>query len=146
LHLVGHSLGGVIIVKLFELAPVLPPGRIVLLGSPLLGCRAANNLARLPLGRRALGLSIHEEVLHVRERKWRVERPLGILAGESAFGLGRLLGPLGGPSDGTVLIAETRLPGASEHRVLRVSHSGLVFSAAVARQTAAFLRTGRFEP
>ncbi len=29
----------------------LPPGRIVLLGSPLRGSRAAQNLARLPFGR-----------------------------------------------------------------------------------------------
>src|ERR1700737_2177034 len=39
LHLVGHSLGGLVILKLFEddseAQTRLPPGRIVLLGSPL---------------------------------------------------------------------------------------------------------------
>lgn len=48
LHLVGHSLGGLVILKLFESGKgaQLPPGRIVLLGSPLNGSRAARNLAR----------------------------------------------------------------------------------------------------
>ena len=39
-----------------------------------------------------------------------------------------------------------RLAGATEHRVLKVSHSGMLFSGAVVRQTAAFLRAGRFAP
>ena len=36
------------------------------------------------------------------------------------------------------------LEGAKEHLTLPVTHSGMVFSAAVARQTAAFLRDGHF--
>ncbi|MGC1520487.1 MAG: alpha/beta fold hydrolase, partial [Steroidobacteraceae bacterium] len=46
LHLVGHSLGGLVILKAFEHEEglrALPPGRIVLLGSPLRGSRAARN-------------------------------------------------------------------------------------------------------
>src|SRR5271169_6131112 len=43
LHLVGHSLGGLVILKLFENGEgaQLPPGRIVLLGSPLNGSSTA---------------------------------------------------------------------------------------------------------
>jgi pimeloyl-ACP methyl ester carboxylesterase len=67
LHLVGHSLGGLVILKAFELEPELlgrlPPGRIVLLGSPLRGSRTARNLALWPFGRRIMGRSIQEEVL-----------------------------------------------------------------------------------
>jgi hypothetical protein len=44
-----------------------------------------------------------------------------------------------------VWVAETDLPGATDQLRLRVSHSGMVFSARVARQVAAFLRDGRFE-
>src|SRR5277367_6076788 len=46
LHLVGHSLGGLVILKLFEsdAGAQLPPGRIVLLGSPLRGSRTAHNV------------------------------------------------------------------------------------------------------
>jgi pimeloyl-ACP methyl ester carboxylesterase len=148
LHLIGHSLGGLVILKLFEQSPemqvALPPGRIVLLGSPLRGSRTARNLARLPFGRRIMGRSIHEEVLMARDRQWNRSRELGVIAGDLGFGLGRLVGTLGGPSDGTVLIEETQLEGAADRVVLRVSHTGMLFSAAVARAAAGFLRTGRF--
>ena len=66
LHLVAHSMGGLVILKLFELsllpqgplagvAQRLPPGRIVLTGSPVRGSRSAERLVRLPLGRALLG-------------------------------------------------------------------------------------------
>jgi hypothetical protein len=41
-------------------------------------------------------------------------------------------------------VAETQLVGAEDHAVLRVSHTGLVFSKAVASATGAFLKTGKF--
>ena len=70
LHLVGHSLGGLVILKLFE-SPEgarLPPGRIVVLGSPLNGSLAARNLARLPFGKKILGQGIDEALLRPQER------------------------------------------------------------------------------
>jgi pimeloyl-ACP methyl ester carboxylesterase len=150
LHLVGHSLGGVMILKLFEddadAAARLPPGRIVLLGSPLRGSRTAQNLARLPFGKKIMGSSVGEELLASRgERRWGRARELGVIAGDLGFGLGRLVGTLGGPSDGTILVEETELEGAADRLVLRVSHTGMLFSAAVARAAGTFLSTGRFE-
>ena len=59
-HLVGHSLGGLVILKLFELGftanglltsvMALPAGRVVLMGSPVQGSLSAQRVARLPLG------------------------------------------------------------------------------------------------
>jgi pimeloyl-ACP methyl ester carboxylesterase len=148
LHLVGHSLGGLVILKLFaEDAGVqarLPPGRVVLLGSPLRGSRTAEKLARLPFGRKIMGLGVGEELLTSRERRWNGARDLGVIAGDLGFGLGRLVGTLGGPSDGTIMVEETELDGATDRLVLRVSHTGMLFSAAVAHAAGAFLRSGRF--
>jgi pimeloyl-ACP methyl ester carboxylesterase len=146
LHLVGHSLGGLVILKMFQAGDgaLLPPGRIVLLGSPLNGSRTAENLARLPFGKRILGRGIHEELLTARERRWHGQRDLGVIAGNLSVGLGRLVGAHRTPSDGTVFVDETRLSGVSQHLVLRVSHTGLPFSAGVARQAGTFLRTGAF--
>jgi len=146
LHLVGHSLGGLVILKLFEngAGAQLPPGRIVLLGSPLNGSRAAQNLARLPFGRKILGSGVREELLTERQRRWTGQRELAVIAGSVGIGLGRLVGVYGAPSDGTIFVEETRLPGILEHLVLRVSHTALPFSSTVARQTAAFLNDGSF--
>ena len=146
LHLVGHSLGGLVILKLFEqdAADRLPPGRIVFLGSPLNGSRAARNLAGLPLGKMLLGRGVHEELLTPRERRWRAQRDLGVIAGSLSVGLGKLVGVRGAPNDGTIFVDETRLPGISQHLVMPVSHTGLPFSKSVARQTGAFLDSGKF--
>jgi pimeloyl-ACP methyl ester carboxylesterase len=155
LHLVGHSLGGLLILKLFEHETLrdgrfesgvpLPAGRIVLLGSPVGGSGAARRLAQLPFGRKIMGLTVHDELLTPRRRRWDAARELGIIAGDVGLGLGRLVGRFTEPNDGTVAVEETRLPGETEHKVMRVSHSGMLFSAAVAGQTAAFLRSGRFK-
>jgi pimeloyl-ACP methyl ester carboxylesterase len=148
LHLVGHSLGGLVILKLFaedaDVQARLPPGRVVLLGSPLRGSRTAEKLARLPFGRKIMGLGVGEELLTSRGRRWNGARDLGVIAGDLGFGLGRLVGTLGGPSDGTIMVEETELDGATDRLVLRVSHTGMLFSAAVARAAGAFLRSGRF--
>jgi len=160
LHLVGHSLGGLVILKMFEdglyeaeqagrarglgLHAELPPGRIVLLGSPVQGSQAAQSLARLPFGRQLLGQSAEGELLSSRARHWEGGRELGIIAGDLAFGLGRVLGTFDEPNDGTVMVEETLIEGASDRRVLRVSHTGMLFSAEVAHQIVSFLRIGRF--
>jgi pimeloyl-ACP methyl ester carboxylesterase len=150
LHLVGHSMGGLVILELFEglaagEAAAPPPGRIVLLGSPVRGSLAARNLAQLPFGRRILGLTAHEVLLPERDRRGLGARDLGVIAGNVPVGFGRFMGPFPAPSDGTVLLHETQLMGAKESLVLRTTHSGMVYSRLVARQVAAFLRHGHFE-
>jgi pimeloyl-ACP methyl ester carboxylesterase len=152
LHLVGHSMGGAVILELFESSSVrsaplvgqLPPGRIVLLGSPVRGSRAARNLSQLPFGRRMLGRTAEDALLPERDRRWRGERELGIIAGTVPVGFGRFMGPFDAPSDGTVLVEETHLPGAKQHLSMRTTHSGMVYSAPIAREIASFLRDGRF--
>ena len=46
LPFVGHSLGGLVILRALELTDDLPPGRAVLLGTPSQGSRAAPRTAR----------------------------------------------------------------------------------------------------
>jgi pimeloyl-ACP methyl ester carboxylesterase len=145
LHIVGHSMGGLLILELFEGAQNLPPGRIVLLGTPVQGSRAARILAARPLGRRIIGLTAHEALVPQRERRWLGTREVGVIAGNLPLGFGRLLGSFDEPSDGTVLVAETRLVGAKQQLTLCTSHTGMVYSSLVARQTATFLQEGQFD-
>ena len=143
--LVGHSLGGVVILTLLERTPPRRPGRAVLLGAPLQGSCAARGLARWPGGRGILGRAIAEAVLDARPRMQALHREVGVIAGTAPYGLGRLVARLPEPNDGVVLVEETRLAGARDHIELPVNHSGMLFSRVVADQTAAFLENGRFE-
>ena len=54
-HVIAHSLGGVIALETFAAASDLPPGRIVLLGAPVQGSRAARAIAAWSLGPQILG-------------------------------------------------------------------------------------------
>ena len=145
LHLVGHSLGGLLLLHAQQRQPDPRPGRIVCLGSPLRGSRAAKALAGLPFGEEILGATIRDAVLSGGLSAWRGQREVGVIAGTLAAGLGVLFSELPEPNDGTVAVDETRLPGITDHLQLKVSHTGLLFDDQVAAQTAYFLRHGVFE-
>jgi pimeloyl-ACP methyl ester carboxylesterase len=144
-HLVGHSLGGIVLFRYLESKSLAPPGRAVLLAAPLQGSRAAQRVARWPIGLAIMGRNIEAEVLPSAARRWESDRELGVIAGDLSLGVGKLLGLGDEPNDGTVLVAETDLPGATDRIVVPVSHTGMLFSAEVARYTAAFLRSGIFQ-
>ncbi len=143
-HLVGHSLGGLAILRCLERHPQQPPGRVVFLGTPCLTSRTANAVARFRFGRAILGQAATEELLYTHERSWPHGRELGIIAGNQSFSLGRLVVDFDEANDGTVTVAETRLPGAKAHIVLPVSHSGMLLSARVAHEVGQFLELGHF--
>lgn len=141
-HLVGHSLGGMLAAAAVQSDPHWLDGRIVCLGSPLCGSAASRLLRRLPGGSALLGRSI--EVLEHGLARWEAPQRLGVIAGSLPLGLGMLLGGLHGAHDGTVAVAETRLPGIADHCVIAAAHAGLVYSDEAARQVACFLHRGRF--
>ncbi|MBI4195803.1 MAG: alpha/beta hydrolase [Betaproteobacteria bacterium] len=144
LHFVGHSLGGLVILRMLERAPQLNVGRVVLAGTPFGDSFSAQRLARLPGGRAALGRSM----LEWQGRSRSLELPnveIGVIAGDVAIGLGRVIAPaLPKPNDGVVCVEETRLAAMRDHVVLRVNHTGMLLSAAVARRICEFLRSGAF--
>jgi pimeloyl-ACP methyl ester carboxylesterase len=150
IHLVGHSLGGLVTLKCLEddeaqaREPKIAPGRVVLLGSPLQGTAVARSLSRFGVFKAVIGRGIVAEAQPPVPRRWTGSRDVGVIAGNVSLGFGRLVAPLPSPNDGTVAVEETQLVGAADHIVLPVSHTGMVFSPAVMRQTAAFLKTGRF--
>jgi pimeloyl-ACP methyl ester carboxylesterase len=143
-HLVAHSLGGVVALAALRDRPDPRVRRIVLLASPLAGSASGRSLAAKRWGAPLLGTT---------RALWgdmpQLEIPPGVeagaIAGERRLGLGRLIGldvPL--PNDGVVAVAETRHPKLADHLVMRVAHSEMLVSSAVARQAAAFLENGRF--
>jgi pimeloyl-ACP methyl ester carboxylesterase len=143
-HFIGHSLGGLVIYRFLERFPEQPPGRVVFLGVPCVASRAAEHAGRFAPLARLLGPSVADELLTVRERRWTHARPLGIVAGNQPLGLGQFFARFDEDNDGTIAVSETRLPGATDHIVLPVSHLGMLLSARVARAAGAFLTQGHF--
>lgn len=147
-HLVGHSLGGVVSLRMLSLYPDSPPGKIVCIGSPLCGARAANVLNASGWGSRILGKTVSEGVIQQSADKWAAsvveQRDVGSIAGTTSAGLGRLIADFHEANDGTVAVSETQLPGITDHICMTVSHSGLVLSSDVAAQVAAFILEGAF--
>lgn len=143
-HVVGHSLGGLLALHTLARFPEPRPGRVVCLGSPLRGSMAARAMAGLPFGEDILGATVREAVLNGGLDEYRGAREVGVIAGTLGVGLGVVIENLPEPNDGTVAVVETQLPGIRDHLEIAVSHTGLLVSPLVASQTAYFLRHGQF--
>jgi pimeloyl-ACP methyl ester carboxylesterase len=144
-HFIGHSFGGVVLCRYFQKHPCSRPGRVVILGSPLTGSRSARTVARNALMRRMIGPLVNAELVDECEpRSWACQNELGVIAGTSAMGLGRLFTKFDEEFDGTVGVSETKLPGHKAHLALPVSHMGMLANRTVARHVGEFLARGRF--
>jgi pimeloyl-ACP methyl ester carboxylesterase len=140
-HLVGHSLGGLVALETVASYAGLPPGRVLCLGSPLAGSSAARGMARRHLG---FWLGRSATLLRSGLHALPEGREVAVIAGSKSMGLGVVFGEFDGLNDGTVAVWETRLPGLADHRVLPDSHTGLLLDRRVADLAAGFLRDGRF--
>ncbi len=144
IHLVGHSLGGLVILQALQDNPGLINGRIVLLGSPVRGSAVARRIHQRRLLRWLIGRS-GEQGLLGGGPQWRGWQSLGVIAGRYSLGIGRLMGGLSGANDGVVNLAETLIEGAQDCIVVDATHIGLLVSKRVAGQVCAFLKRGRFD-
>lgn len=145
-NLVGHSLAGLVILRALEIIGDGRVERVVLMGSPVRGSRAARRMRKLPFGARLLGRSAEDPgLIDGYEGGWKGPQAIGILAGTGRFGLGRLFGPLPVPNDGTVAVEETKLDGAADTVLVNATHTSMVVSKAVAWQVIHFLAEGCFD-
>jgi pimeloyl-ACP methyl ester carboxylesterase len=141
-HLVAHSLGGLVVRRLLHDFPAQRPGRVVTLGTPHQGSYVAGRASRRGVLRRLLGMSLPALLGEV--PPWRADRELGSIAGSLSVGVGWLFRGLPRPNDGTVAAAETMLAGQRDHILLHASHVALLFSRAAAFEVDYFLRHGVF--
>jgi len=149
LHIAAHSLGGLVALNfLARHHAMTPPGRLVLLGSPVKGSAAARRLSGFEFGRRLIGPVATEVLLAAWRRDGMaadaLPRDTGVIAGTRPMGLGRWVAGFDEPNDGTVAVAETELDGARDRLVLPVSHLGMLMSPRVAAACGQFFREGRF--
>jgi pimeloyl-ACP methyl ester carboxylesterase len=146
LHVIGHSMGGVLIRRVFEQYPDPRPGRLIAIGSPLLDCWVGRRFYRMHrrIGRLLIGRTVTDHISRLNDPVWRGARDFGVLAGTYRFGIGAIFKSLPRPSDGVVLLNETQLQGVRDHTTIRLNHFGMLFSKRCAARIACFLATGAF--
>ena len=142
LHLVGHSMGGLIVLNLVSRFDDLPPGRIVLMGTPVKGSSIAKRLENFP-GQKFLFGKAMETLVQGFQYTPRL-RETGMIRGTRPIGLGRITGPANEPNDGSVTVRETELEGLKDSVELDVTHSQMLVSGDVLDQVEHFLEQGRF--
>ena len=142
IHLVGHSLGGLVILQLLAASGWTKPGRIVTLGTPHRSIAAAGRIKRLPAGGWILGAAVRSALdglpLPIPQG-----RDVGCIAGSVNVGLGALLS-LPRPNDSIVGVEEAIHPHTRDCAVLRTTHTSMLFSRRVADKVDAFLTQGAF--
>lgn len=144
-NLVGHSLGGIVILHLLNQYPELPIDKIVLIGSPVKGSYVARRLHDNKVLRPLLGRSTQGGLLGGAPG-FSSDRPLGIITGSGRLGIMSLLYPAGDDSDGVVRNCETLIENATDRIAIPRSHSAMIFSDKCGSYVANFLNYGRFRP
>jgi pimeloyl-ACP methyl ester carboxylesterase len=142
-HLVGHSMGGLVILNMLSRFDDLPPGRVVLMGTPVKGSSVVKRLEKLP-GQKLMFGKARENLLQGFAHSPQ-ERETGMIRGTRALGLGRMTGKHDEPSDGAVAVSETEMGGLKDSIDLEVAHTQMLVSAKVVAQVEQFLLSGEFK-
>jgi hypothetical protein len=140
-HLIGHSLGNVIIRNAFHVG--YPPGlgRIVMLAPPNRPVRLAEHLKGFALYRWITGDSgqrLSDEDFYRELLVPDVE--FGVIAGDKGHSI-----TFDEPNDGVIAVATTKLDGMADFLVLHHTHTFIMNSSDTFDHCVAFLRNGHFE-
>jgi triacylglycerol lipase len=145
-HVVTHSLGGILVRQYLAGHEIPRLGRVVMLGPPNAGSELVDALGGLelfalingPAGRQ-LGTGPDSVPLALGP----VHFEVGVIAGDRSInGINSLILP--GPDDGKVTVERTRVDGMRAHVVVPVSHPFLMKDGKVIGLVITFLREGNF--
>ena len=144
LHIVAHSLGGIVALHLLEKYPDLPMGRLVTLGTPAQGSKIARLIKPLPVLGRAFGKSMVAGLSGAGVPQ-HIGREWGAVIGTLSVGLGM---PFlrGDANDGAVRVCEAEHLAQTARIQQHVSHTGMLFSPLTFTYILRFLQTGQFSP
>lgn len=148
IHFVGFSLGGLVIRYYLTHYDSPRAGRLVMIGSPNQGTEKVDVFYARRWFRWLYGTKSMAQLQAANRRFFeemgvpRVE--FGVIAGGRGDdrGFGRLLE---GDNDGAVSVRSAKLEGAADFILIPRAHTMLVLDKETARQTAHFLRHGRFD-
>jgi pimeloyl-ACP methyl ester carboxylesterase len=140
IHFVGHSLGGILSVRIAKMLPVERRGRIVQIGAPNFGSEAAERIAVFG---KLMGPALAELVPHSGEEVEGLD--IGAIAGTAAIPAYGLLTGIEGENDGKVSVDSAWGNAAENKRIaLPVAHSIMMQDRRVIDATVNFLKTDKF--
>lgn len=141
-HLIGHSLGNVLIRARFRHGYPAGLTRIVMITPPNHPPKLARKLKRFPPFQLWAGDSGQQLASEAFYQSLPVpDVPFGVIAGNRGQRL-----TFDEPNDGIVTVESTRLTGMADHLVLPHSHTFIMNRRATAAAAIHFLRHGRFAP
>lgn len=147
IHLIGHSLGAIIIRD--YLANNIPDnlGRVIMIAPPNKGSIWCNYLLKFKLIRLffkpLLTQLKQDKESYVNKISKEINYQLGIIAGKSAMKILKLF--MSEESDGLVSVDSTKLENASEFIIMNLGHLEIILSKKTLYQIDKFLFTGHFD-
>jgi len=146
LHVVTHSLGGILLRQFLSHQIPADLGRVVMLAPPNQGSEVVDTFAELPgysMLNGPAGIQLGTGPDSVPKRLGPVAFDVGIIAGTSTINP-ILSQALPNPDDGKVSVSSARVEGMCGFLTLPVSHPLIMKDAAVIAQVIQYLGTGRF--
>lgn len=148
IHVVTHSLGGVLIRELASREPIPGLGRVVMLAPPGSGSEVVDEIGhwRLfawlngPAGRE-LGTGPESTPNRLPPAAF----DCGVIAGHRSINLINSLAMIPGPDDGKVAVARCAVDGMTDSVVLPVTHPMIMRDRRVWAQIDSFIRSGAFD-
>ena len=150
IHVVTHSMGGILTRQYLKDHDVPELGRVVMLGPPNQGSAVADRPMDQAAYRRfngPAGQQLGTGPDGIAASLGPVDFPLGVLAGREVTLVDEFVSEgIPGEGDGKVLVAEARVDGMSDFRVLDANHTFIVSDPVAIAEVRHFLREGRFSP
>ncbi|MDX1587327.1 MAG: alpha/beta hydrolase [Oleiphilaceae bacterium] len=144
---VTHSMGGILVRYLHNIAPELPMGRTVMLAPPNKGSELVDELGELTLFTWLNGPAGHQMgtgEASLPRSLGPADFEVGIIAGTRSLNP-VLSGMIPGEDDGKVSLESARLEGMSDYLEAAVTHTFMMRDEEVIRQSLHFLDKGRFD-
>jgi len=146
IHFVTHSLGGILVRQYFSDNEIDNMGRVVMLGPPNQGSKAADGFEGVPgfdwfggLAGKQLGKGAESIPLQLGSPDFE----FAVIAGNQSIDP-VTSSMLDNPDDGRVSVSDTRLEGMRDFRVINASHAFIMQKTQVFILVEAFLRSGSF--
>ena len=146
-HVVTHSLGGILIRAYLDSTSIESLGRVVMLAPPNHGSEVTDQLKNNSLYRWVngpAGQQLGTDSTSLPNQLGGANFELGIIAGTKTVNP-ILSTMLPNPDDGKVSVESTKLEGMADHLELPASHTFIMRDDEAIRQTLYFLKTGNFD-